>query len=754
MNDGDSSPSTPKLLNSSLLILVFHGDVFPEAPAESKTTDCNTLKSTLDILIQNHYPHLKNKVHVLRITCGSELSSVVSSLSALSPSFGAFHPSLALLLASSHHMEDAVRGTVAKANKVIEEFYKSPVGQGFCGEIFVVGDCIGGILMYEALSLNGYNDEVPISRHSSSLSSHSRVIPEGREDTNWLTQDYDTRPNRPAVISTTSRNLSAPPMSAPPPSTGVLKKKMSTSSVDTPHSLEINSNTQPFRHNQNSTSTHPKFNFRPSTAFLLGCPLALILTQRKLNGRDVDALECNQLFNLFYSFDPCGARLEPVLNAQLSLLPIVNVPRYQRFPLGDGRHFAFDQATALCESATLWGNKRVDHQVYCPQEMVALPSSALPNILHASYWESKDVGAFILRQFVRADDTHAAAAFSTSGAINCPMNLDVPPTQWTRKRTRFKVTNLSANHRANDIIVVEGHDQFVNARFCYGPMDLVALSRERVLVYICPQGGDWYLNSSEYTDNHGKLAIRLKKQLPVGIHTVKMIVGGDHSYLDMYIAVVPPETRCVVFSIDGSLTGSVSVTGRDPRVRPGAVDVVRYWQQQGYLILYVTARPDMQQKVVGSWLAQHNFPHGLLFFTPSISTDPLRQKTLYVRRLVDVGIKIQAAYGSSKDVAVYSSAGVDHERIFSVSGSKRRGCVALEDGYSQHLHDLHSGRISVAQPVVSSSLIIDSSYFTPLNQRNSTRLVQRTHSFTPRSGKFDSIDTHGKKTSQLSTSTR
>ncbi|VDM33177.1 unnamed protein product [Toxocara canis] len=113
-------------------------------------------------------------------------------------------------------------------------------------------------------------------------------------------------------------------------------------------------------------------------------------------------------------------------------------------------------------------------------------------------------------------------------------------------------------------------------------------------------------------------------RLPVGVHCVKMVVHGDRSFLDLFVAVVPKGTRFVVFSVDGSLTGSVSVTGRDPRVRPGAVDVVRFWHDLGYLIIYMTARPDMQQRVVGSWLALHNFPHALLFFTPSFSTDPLR----------------------------------------------------------------------------------------------------------------------------------
>lgn len=39
---------------------------------------------------------------------------------------------------------------------------------------------------------------------------------------------------------------------------------------------------------------------------------------------------------------------------------------------------------------------------------------------------------------------------------------------------------------------------------------------------------------------------------------------------------IPPKTECVVFSIDGSFTASMSVSGKDPKVRAGAVDVVRY----------------------------------------------------------------------------------------------------------------------------------------------------------------------------------
>ena len=51
-----------------------------------------------------------------------------------------------------------------------------------------------------------------------------------------------------------------------------------------------------------------------------------------------------------------------------------------------------------------------------------------------------------------------------------------------------------------------------------------------------------------------------------GIYPVRMLVRGDHTMLHMTLAVVPPATETVVFSIDGSFAASVSVTGKDPKV--------------------------------------------------------------------------------------------------------------------------------------------------------------------------------------------
>lgn len=52
-------------------------------------------------------------------------------------------------------------------------------------------------------------------------------------------------------------------------------------------------------------------------------------------------------------------------------------------------------------TAKWWGAKRIDYALYCPDVLTAFPTVALPHLFHASYWESTDVVAFILRQVLR-----------------------------------------------------------------------------------------------------------------------------------------------------------------------------------------------------------------------------------------------------------------------------------------------------------------------------------------------------------------
>ncbi len=65
----------------------------------------------------------------------------------------------------------------------------------------------------------------------------------------------------------------------------------------------------------------------------------------------------------------------------------------------------------------------------------------------------------------------------------------------------------------------------------------------------------------------------------------------------------------------------------------------RLWQELGYLIIYITGRPDIQKEYVTSWLGLHGFPMGVVSFSDSLSTDPNNIKLLYLARLIkDVSV--------------------------------------------------------------------------------------------------------------------
>ena len=63
----------------------------------------------------------------------------------------------------------------------------------------------------------------------------------------------------------------------------------------------------------------------------------------------------------------------------------------------------------------------------------------------------------------------------------------------------------------------------------------------------------------------------------MGLKNINFIFyRGDHSSINCNMAVLPPQTEAVVFSIDGSFLASYSIRGVDPKIRGGAVDVVRW----------------------------------------------------------------------------------------------------------------------------------------------------------------------------------
>uniref|UniRef100_A0A3P9L0A6 Phosphatidylinositol transfer protein membrane associated 2 n=1 Tax=Oryzias latipes TaxID=8090 RepID=A0A3P9L0A6_ORYLA len=676
----------------------------------SKQADINTLSGAFETVMRVHYPAGLGRIAIRMVPCPAvcvEAFSLVSNLSPYSYDEGCLSSSqdhiplaaLPLLATSAPQYQDAVATVILRANQVYSDFVKSAEGTSFSGQVCVIGDCCGGILGFDALCSSSVT--VSESQNSSRRGSTISVQVPDRE-TQGQTQAS---------------------------ATGSLYRNLTTSCLSSLHSSVIHGEPGS-RRSSNSTMLEGgslgKFDFEVTDFFLFGSPLGLVLALRKtvVPSLDVSALRpaCQQVYNLFHPADPSASRLEPLLDKRFYLLPPFSIPRYQRFPLGDGHSALLGEdscplhlphlpafptfappadparpASPARFACRWWGVKRMDYALYCPDALTAFPTVALPHLFHASYWESTDVVSFLLRQVCRSCPKQAECLSEFTPSK--------PREKWLRKRTHVKIRNVTANHRVNDAVFTEDGAQAVTGRFMYGPLDMVTLTGEKIDIHIMtqPPSGEWVFFHTELTSSSGRVSyvIPESKRLGIGVYPVKMVVRGDHTFADSFLTVVPKGTEFVVFSIDGSFAASVSIMGSDPKVRAGAVDVVRYWQDLGYLIVYITGRPDMQKQRVVAWLSQHNFPHGVVSFCDGLVHDPLRHKANFLKSLISE-VRICAAYGSNKDISVYTSISLPPSQIYIVGRPTKKmqhQCQFIPDGYANHLAQLeYNQRSRPAKP--------------------------------------------------------
>ncbi|XP_008421580.1 membrane-associated phosphatidylinositol transfer protein 2 isoform X2 [Poecilia reticulata] len=854
------SQQCPQPSKIHVLILVLHGGNILDTGSgdqNSKQGDVNTLSGAFETVMRVHYPAALGRLTVRMVPCPAVCVDAFSLVSNLSPysydesclSSSQDHIPLAalpLLATSAPQYQDAVATVILRANQVYSDFIKSPEGAAFSGQVCVIGDCVGGILGFDALCSSSVT--VSESQNSSRRGSTISV-----QDTELLSPGIiinSISPSSPSLEGSrhlSRSNIDIPRSSGPDDPKKQLPRKRSDSST---YELDTIKHHQAFlsslhssvlhgepgsRRSSNSTmldgGSLGKFDFEVTDFFLFGSPLGLVLALRKtvVPSLDVSALRpaCQQVYNLFHPADPSASRLEPLLDKRFHLLPPFSIPRYQRFPLGDGHsallvdtvqsnpqllmepgggpsqrchdspasetsilvpvlnsqtslvhgdadslqsHLHADglcltstspgvphlrcsrraseaslasQVSGLADSYTAtniatiasrwWGSKRMDYALYCPDALTAFPTVALPHLFHASYWESTDVVSFLLRQVMRHENS---SILELDGKEVSEFTPSKPREKWVRKRTHVKIRNVTANHRVNDAVFTEDGAQTVTGRFMYGPLDMVTLTGEKIDIHIMtqPPSGEWVYFDTELTNSSGRVSyvIPAKKRLGIGVYPVKMVVRGDHTFADSYLTVVPKGTEFVVFSIDGSFAASVSIMGSDPKVRAGAVDVVRYWQDLGYLIVYVTGRPDMQKQRVVAWLSQHNFPHGVVSFCDGLVHDPLRHKANFLKCLIsEAHMRIFAAYGSTKDISVYSSIGLPPSQIYIVGRPTKKmqhQCQFIPDGYASHLSQLEYNQRSRPAKSTSTRMVLRKGSFA-LGAAGGDFLRKRSHIF-------------------------
>ncbi|XP_064248163.1 membrane-associated phosphatidylinositol transfer protein 2 isoform X5 [Passer domesticus] len=352
-----------------VLLLVLHGGNILDSGSgdqSSKQGDVNTITTVFDTVMRVHYPAALGHIAIKLVPCPaicSEAFSLVSSLSPYSYDEGCLSNSqdhiplaaLPLLATSSPQYQEAVATVIVRANQAYSEFIKSQEGTSFNGQVCLVGDCVGGILGFDALCYS--NQTVSESQNSSRRGSVVSV-----QDTDLLSPGITVNnshcssgSNLEASRHLSRSNIDIPRSNGEDPKKQLPRKRSdsSTYELDTikQHQAFLSSlhssvlrNDPTSRRSSSSTMLDGgnigKFDFEITDFFLFGSPLGLVLALRKtvIPALDIFQLRpaCQQVYNLFHPADPSASRLEPLLERKFYLLPPFNIPRYQRFPLGDG----------------------------------------------------------------------------------------------------------------------------------------------------------------------------------------------------------------------------------------------------------------------------------------------------------------------------------------------------------------------------------------------------------------------------------
>nr|XP_032823820.1 membrane-associated phosphatidylinositol transfer protein 2-like isoform X2 [Petromyzon marinus] len=751
------------------------------AEARCAHKDALSLHSAIDAVSRAHFPAAVGRVSVRAVPCPPICASAFAILTQLSPhgSDASCEPSssapaslsvLPLLATSSPQYQEAVSTLIHRINLAHRAFLSSSEGTAFQGKVCLVGDGVGGIMGFDALcwSKRAPGDSWDSSRQGSFKSSSDSNPASPAGEPLSCPHGHQTRGSPLASsrgLSRSEQELLVNMSDLPPcrlerkragPCVALGHLHLHQASLASVHGCFTRDEVETRRWSSSSATDSapapPRLDFPVSDFFLLGSPLALVLTLRRLalpsNSLSQLRPACQQIYNIFHPADLSACRLEPLFDQRLTQIPPHRVPRYpslqmverhstlmasaiQRYfaeeaaQVGDVQHNlarttfeALPEATRQCLAkehspmpaaifttadisgilSRWWGVKRIDYWLHCPEAVRPFPAVSSAQLSHTSYLESMDVAAFLLQQVLGPGRVGATQQMSQDGSSSPCKPLE----KWLKKRTSVKIRNVTANHRANDVIVVEGSAQSLAGRFMYGTLDMVTLTGEKVDMFIMtkPPEGEWVYFDTQVTNSSGRVSYVIPdiQHIGIGLYPVKMVVRGDRTFADSFLAVLPKGTECVVFSIDGSFAASVSLTGTDPKVRPGAIDVVRHWQELGFLLIYVTGRPDMQKQRVVAWLAQHNFPHGLMSFCDGLVHDPLRHKTNFLRSLQqEAHMRIHTSYGSSKDIGVYHALGLSPSQIYIVGRPSKKHhlqCQYISEGYAAHLVQLECSSIS------------------------------------------------------------
>lgn len=231
-----------------------------------------------------------------------------------------------LALANRTQYKSSLKKFVRECNQVYQQFLNSPDGHSFQGQVVIVGDSLGSLLVYDSLCVSGtysnYSDD------SSTLASYKSSKSQSKNATS-------SPSNKSPSTNRNSDFLPSPTVNLKDKSISDNLIKRIPSNLSSINGIDFEPQTS------NSVFlTEERLEFDVTHFFVFGSPLGLILAQRNIANGQIDLPCCTQIYNMFHLTDPIALRIEPLLSKKFRSIEPLMIPRYSKYPLGDGSNLS------------------------------------------------------------------------------------------------------------------------------------------------------------------------------------------------------------------------------------------------------------------------------------------------------------------------------------------------------------------------------------------------------------------------------
>lgn len=309
------------------------------------------------------------------------------------------------------------------------------------------------------------------------------------------------------------------------------------------------------------------------------------------------------------------------------------------------------------------------------------------------------------------DDTQLSTPACVPLAASCDAELpDLGEARgFAHTSSKLAAATGFANHRGRDMFYLPDDDVWVMGKFAYGLTDKDVVDEE-VDIYLLRDCGDaWEYVDTVLTsddgdnakvegvaDTGGRIFYKLPKELALGPgrHRFELVLAGDNSHVPVYVDIVPRGTPLVVSDVDGTLTSSENaefgalLTGSLPKANPGGPEVMQALADQGYRVMYVTARPETLTTRTRDFLDANGFPPGLvhttLTLTGATGNAAAKYKKGELAMLASRGLVPEWGFGNrDSDAQTYTSSKVDGDHCSLYQwDDPGLGCRRVDDYFS------------------------------------------------------------------------